>query len=136
MENSIIAINFVSSKNTDEEHAMHLKHDITEIMIFDKADEVIKELFESLHSRYQIGLEASMKGSDFIFYCINLLHYKCCKLNWKQGESYVDSLAWIKNKNASINSITDDNDKCFQYTATFTLNLAFQQKLSKIALTF
>ena len=64
------------------------------------------------------------------------MHYKCCKLNWKQGESYVDSLAWIKNKNASINSITDDNDKCFQYTATFTLNLAFQQKLSKIALTF
>ena len=83
MENSIIAINFISSNNTDEENTVHLKCDISEIMIHDKADEVIikepltKELFESLHSIYQTGLEASMKGSDLVFYCINVLHYKC-----------------------------------------------------------
>ena len=35
-------------------------------MIYDKADEVIKLDFESLVSRYQIGLEASLKGSDSI----------------------------------------------------------------------
>ena len=45
-------------------------------MIYGKADEVIEECFESLFSRYQIGLEQSMEGSDFIFDCVNLLHYK------------------------------------------------------------
>ena len=48
-------------------------------MSHDKADDVIKELFESLLSRYQIGLETSMNGSDFIFDCVNLLYYKCHK---------------------------------------------------------
>ena len=39
-------------------------------MINDQADEVIEELFESLISRYQIGLETSMKDSNFIFNCV------------------------------------------------------------------
>ena len=39
-------------------------------MTYDKADEVIKELFESLLSKYQIGLETSMTGSNFIFDCL------------------------------------------------------------------
>ena len=34
---------------------MHSKSDDIEIMIYDKANEVNKELFESLLSRYQIG---------------------------------------------------------------------------------
>ena len=46
---------------------MHLKSDNIEITINDKADEVIKEIFKSLLNRYQIGLEPSTRGSDFIF---------------------------------------------------------------------
>ena len=38
---------------------MHSKSDNIEIMINDKADEVIEELFQSLLSRYQIELETS-----------------------------------------------------------------------------
>ena len=53
---------------------MHSKSDKTEIMIYDTADEVIIELFESLCNRYQIELETSMKGSDFLFDCVNWLH--------------------------------------------------------------
>ena len=34
-------------------------------MMYDKAGEVIKKLFESLLSRYQIDLEISMKASDY-----------------------------------------------------------------------
>ena len=76
MENSK-AINLLvnmSSKDTNEERVMHLKSDNIEIMI--KASEV-KELFESLFSRYQIDLEESMKGSDlslviFIYYISNV----------------------------------------------------------------
>ena len=45
---------------------MHSKSDNIEIMISDKADEVIKNLFDSLKSRYQNDLE-SMRGSKFFF---------------------------------------------------------------------
>ena len=50
-----IAINFISSKVTNEESVMHSKSDNTEIMIYDKADEAIQELFELLLFRYQTG---------------------------------------------------------------------------------
>ena len=43
-------------------------------MINNKADEVIEGFFQSLFSRYQIGLEQSMKGSDLIFDCVHLLY--------------------------------------------------------------
>ena len=39
-------------------------------MIYDKAEEVIEKLYKSLLKRYQIGLETSMNGSNFIFYCL------------------------------------------------------------------
>ena len=42
-ENSIKgAINFISSKDIDEERVMHLKSDSIKIMIYDKTDQVIK----------------------------------------------------------------------------------------------
>ena len=37
-----IAINFISSKDTDEERVMHSKSDNIEIIIHNKADEVMK----------------------------------------------------------------------------------------------
>ena len=66
----------MSSKDNDEERVMYSN---------DKAHEVIEELFQSLLSKYQIGLETSMKGSDFIFDCVNLLYWKCHKINFKRG---------------------------------------------------
>ena len=53
-----------------------------EIMINDKVDEVIEELFQSLLSSYQIGLQASMKGSDFIFDCVHLWYHKYPKISF------------------------------------------------------
>ena len=55
---------------------MHSTSDNTEIMINDKVDDVIKWLFESLPSRYQISLG-----------------------------SYTDSPDWIKIKKAIINPV-------------------------------
>ena len=86
-------------------------------MICDEADEVIQELFASLPCRYQTGLEESMKSRYIIFDCVNLLHYKCHKINLKWGGSSIDSPDWIK----SNNDINEDN-KCFQYAATVALN--------------
>ena len=76
-----ITITFISSRDNDEGCVMHSKSDNIEIMINDKASEVIEELFQSFLSRYQIGLERSMRGSDFIFDCVHLLYYKCHKIN-------------------------------------------------------
>ena len=66
---------------------MHLKSNNKEFMAYDDANEVVNELFESLLSRYQISLEISMKGSDFIFDSVKLLCYKFYKINFKLGES-------------------------------------------------
>ena len=53
---------------------MHLKSDNIENMINDKADKLREEIFQSLFSLYQIGLETSKRSSDFIFYCnINVI---------------------------------------------------------------
>ena len=71
---------------------MRPKIDNIEILIYVKTDEVIKELNESLLPIYQTGLEESMKGSDFIFNCVNLLHYKFHKTSLNRGGSNVDSL--------------------------------------------
>ena len=101
----MIANSFISSTyNDDEERVMHSKRDKIEIMITDKADEVIKELFDSLKIRYQNNSK-SMKGSKFIFDYIHLIYYKCHKINLNRGESYVDSPDWIKNTKAAINPI-------------------------------
>ena len=72
-------------------------------MISDEADEVIKELFDSLNNRYQNNFE-SIKSSEFaVFDYVQLLYYKCHKINPDRGGSYIDSSDWIKNKKATVN---------------------------------
>ena len=98
---------------------MHLKSDKIEIRINYEADEVIKELFDSLKNRCHNNLE-SMKGSEFLFDYFQLLYYKWHKINQNRGGSYIDSPDWIKNKKAKISRI-NKKDKCFQYAVTVAL---------------
>ena len=49
-----IPSNFISSKNNDEERVIHSKIDNIDIIINDKADEVIEEIFKSLRNRIKI----------------------------------------------------------------------------------
>ena len=90
-------------------------------MINDEADEVIKELFDSIKNRYQNNLEL-MIGSEFVFDYVQLLYYKCHKINPSRGGSYIDFLDWIKNKKATINPINIKDNQCFQYAVTVVLN--------------
>ena len=69
------------SKDADEERLMHLKSHNIEIPINVKADEVIEEPFQSVLSRYPVGLNTIMKGSSFIFDHIHLLYYKYHEIN-------------------------------------------------------
>ena len=48
-------------------------------MINDKTGEVIEKLFESLN-RYQIEIKPTIRRSDFVFDCVQLLYYKCHKI--------------------------------------------------------
>ena len=86
----MIAFNFASHRETDEHLVMHSESDNIEIMINDKSDEVIEELFQSLLFRYQIGLETSMEGSDFIFNFVHLFYSKYHKMEFKRRRSYID----------------------------------------------
>ena len=54
------------------------------------------ESLESLLSRYQVGLETSIKGSDIIFDGVSSLHYKCHKNSFKRSGSCIESPDWIK----------------------------------------
>ena len=97
------------------------KSDSIENMINDEADEVKKELFDSLKNRYQNNLE-SMKGIEFAFDYVHLLYYKCRKINTNHGGSYIDSPDWIKSKSATVNPINKKDNKCFQYAVPVALN--------------
>ena len=46
-----IAIYFISSNRVDEEHVMYSKSNNIEFMSYDKANEVVNKIFESLLSR-------------------------------------------------------------------------------------
>ena len=81
----------------------------------------MKELFDLLKNRYQNNQE-SIGGSEFVFDYVQLLYYKCHKINPNRGATYIDSLDWIKIKKVTINPITKKDNKCFQYVITVALN--------------
>ena len=82
---------------------MHSKSDKIEIMISDEADEVVKDLFDSLKNRYQNDLK-SMKDIEFVFDYVHLLYYKYHDMNRNCGEPYIDFPDWIKHKKSNKKS--------------------------------
>ena len=52
-----------------------------------------------------------MRGSDFIFDLVQMMYYKCHKIDFKRGGSYIDSPDWIKKKKATINPKNTDDMK-------------------------
>ena len=55
-----------------------------------------------------------MRGSDALYYTLN-------KVSLSRVGSYIDSPKWLKNKKATINPNTND-DNCFQDALTAALN--------------
>ena len=61
-----------------------------------------KKFFSSRLHKYQIGLEQSMKGRNFVF----IMFQECikyAKISINPGGTYVDSPKWIRCKKAPIN---------------------------------
>ena len=55
-----MAINFISSKDSEEERVMQSSSGNIKSIPYNDANDIIQKLFESLRSRYQENLEASM----------------------------------------------------------------------------
>ena len=104
-----MAINFISSKDSDKTHTMHAKINNVEIMMGRETNQIIEELFEFLLHRYQEGLEESMRRSGLIFDSVDILYYNLHKISLNRGGSYIDS--------PTINPENKD-DGCFQYPVT------------------
>ena len=68
----VMKIISVSSLDVNEIRIMHTKSDNIEIMIGIETSDIINELFRSLIKRYQENLETKMRGSEFIFYSVDL----------------------------------------------------------------
>ena len=117
-----MAINFISSTDSDETRTMHTKSNNVEIMLGSETDQIIEELFESLLQLYQKNLEESMRGSEFVYDTVDVLYYNLNKVSLSRGGSYIDSPKWLKNKKATINPQNKKDDRCFQYAATVALN--------------
>ena len=104
-----MAINSVSSTDSDETRSMHTKNNNVEIMMGSETDEIIEDLFESVLQIYQEGLEESMRGSEFAYDSIDALYYNLNKVGLSRGGSYIDSPKWINNKKAAINPKNNDD---------------------------
>ena len=116
-----MAINFISSKDSDEIRTMHTNSNNREIVMGSKTDEITEELFKSFLQKYQEGLEESMRGSDFTYDSVDASYYNLNKISLSRVGSYKETPKWLKNKKATINSKSND-DKCFQYALTIVLN--------------
>ena len=132
----IAEINFIYLKpGSDETRIINTRSDNIEIIIGDDNDDIIEELFKSFLQKYEENLQNKMKGSDFEFDGVNFLYYDFNKISLNRGGSYIDSPKWLKDKRSKINPKNND-DKCFQYTATLALNLdkikKDPQRISKI----
>ena len=69
-----IAIDFISSKDSEEERWVHTSKNDIIFTFYSVVNDVTEKLFKSLRSKYQNGLETSMKGSDFIFDSVKLMY--------------------------------------------------------------
>ena len=49
------------------------------------------------------------------------MYYKCNKINFKCGGSYIGSPDCLKTKKATTNP-KNDHDRCFQYAATIVVD--------------
>ena len=100
----ISPINFISSKDSEEEYVMHQSSDNINFPSYSEVNYVTGKLFKSLRSKYPDALETSTKGSDFIFDTVQIMYYKCHKVNFKRSGLNIDSPDWIKKKKSNNKS--------------------------------
>ena len=80
---------FVSFTDANETREMHTKSDNITIMRGVETEDIINELFNTFHKRYQEGLETKMRGSSFTFKHIDLFECHLHKISLNRRSSYI-----------------------------------------------
>ena len=118
-------INFISHKDSEETGTMYTKTCNIEITKGNKTDEKKKTdektFWISFTKLSKKILEELIRGSKSGSASIDLLYYHLQKVGLKRSRSYIDSPEWLKNKKATINRKSND-DNCFQDALTVALN--------------
>ena len=104
-----MTINFLLSKDSEETRTMYSKSDNIKFMVGNETDKIIEDLFDSFLQRYHKNLEESMRGSEFVFDCVDSLYYKLHKINLNRRRPYINSPKWLKSMKAAINSKNNDD---------------------------
>ena len=108
-------VNFISSKDTEENRTIQVLSDNEDIMWGNETDNIIEELFKFFLDNYQKE-EHIMRGrSDFVFESMKLIDHKFHKVSLKRGRSYLKCHEWLVNKGATINLKNKKDDKCFYH---------------------
>ena len=113
---------FVSFTDANETCEMHTESDNITIMRGAETEDIINELSNTFHKRYQEGLETKMRGSSFTFERIDLLEYHLHKISLNRGSSYSESPEWKENKRVTINQKNTKDNNYIQYTIIAELN--------------
>ena len=76
-----MSLNFVSSKDSNEVRTMYAKSNNADVLIGNTTDIIFAyDIFESTLKRYQSWLEESMRGSEFVYGCVNELFISFIRL--------------------------------------------------------
>ena len=99
-----MAINFASSKDSDEIQTMHTKINNVEIMMGNEVQMKLSSTFLNLFlKKYQKALEESMR-KKIIYDNVDVLYYNLNKVSLSKGGSYTDSAKWLKKQKGNDKS--------------------------------
>ena len=97
--------------------------DNSKVHIGSETSMAVVDLLKGFLNEYQYFLRTKMKKSNLTYDRARALYYKLHKISInRSGGSYIDSPAWLKNKKATINPKTTNDNKCPQYAVAVALN--------------
>ena len=62
---------------------MHPRESNINFVSYKDENQVLHELFDSLHSGLQGNLETPMRGGDFVFGSVQMMYYSCHKVKYR-----------------------------------------------------
>ena len=107
-------VDFISSGDAGEVCIYYVWSDNVSIMQGKDADAIIREIFRSFLHNYQEELKM-IKGRDFVFGSVDLMHYKLHRVRLRRGGSYIKTPKWLENKKAVKNPKNIDDDECLRW---------------------
>ena len=84
-------------------------------------DDIVRKIFRSFLHNYQEKLKI-IKGSDFVFESVELIHYKLRRVRLRRGGSYLKSPEQLANKKATINPENKNDNEYFRWSTISALN--------------